>query len=66
MITVTHGLPVKRTPDAKMGVNARNFEPAAIAKARIRHFDGATSWKYVDRRLDDGRLLLVRQPRVHG
>jgi hypothetical protein len=29
-------------------VNAVNFEPAALAGARIRHLDGAASWKYLD------------------
>jgi len=29
------------------GVNARNFEPAALGPVRIRLLDGADSWKYV-------------------
>ena len=31
-----------------MGVNARNFEPAALTSARIRLLDGADTWKYLD------------------
>jgi len=30
-----------------MGVNARNVEPADIAKARGRRFDGASSWRFL-------------------
>ena len=29
------------------GVNARNFEPAALGDVKIRLLDGADSWKYV-------------------
>lgn len=38
----------KRTPNSPIGVNARNFDPAVIAKARVRRFDGAKTWKYLD------------------
>jgi hypothetical protein len=31
-----------------MGVNARNFEPAALGSVRIRLLDGADTWKYLD------------------
>jgi len=31
-----------------MGVNARNFEPGAVASVRIRLLDGASTWKYLD------------------
>jgi hypothetical protein len=31
-----------------MGVNARNFEPAALESVRIRLLDGADTWKYLD------------------
>lgn len=34
-------------PDTWTGVNARNFEPAALGPVRIRLFDGADSWKVV-------------------
>ena len=34
--------------DGWIGVNARNFEPGAIAGVRIRRLDGASSWKYLD------------------
>jgi hypothetical protein len=31
-----------------MGVNARMFEPSALENVRVRLFDGAKSWKYID------------------
>ena len=32
----------------RMGVNARNLAPAAIAGVRVRNFDGATTCKFLD------------------
>ncbi len=32
----------------RMGVNARLFENIDISKIRIRHFDGADTWKFLD------------------
>ena len=32
----------------RMGVNARNFEPSAIEGVRVRHLDGASTWKFLD------------------
>jgi hypothetical protein len=46
--TVTHWLPLAPKPDAKFALNARTLEPAAIAGLRVRHFDGAHTWAYVD------------------
>lgn len=34
--------------DAKMGVNIRNFKPEDVGNFRIRLFDGADTWKFVD------------------
>lgn len=45
---VLHHERAKPTPDGMIGVNARNFDPAAIAGARIRRLDGAKTWKYLD------------------
>jgi hypothetical protein len=45
---VTHWLPVSVKHDSKMGVNARNFEPAEIKSIRVRRLDGASTWKYLD------------------
>lgn len=44
----THVCPASPKPDSKIEVNARLFEPAALGPFRIRHFDGAASWKYLD------------------
>jgi hypothetical protein len=43
---VTHWLP--RDQRDEMGVNARLIEPEVVARARVRHLDGATTWKYLD------------------
>ncbi len=32
----------------RMGVNARLFDPAEIEGVRIRHFDGADTWTFLD------------------
>lgn len=32
----------------RMGINARLFTNVEIDKIRIRHFDGANSWKFID------------------
>ena len=32
----------------RMGVNFRNFDPAVVASIRVRRFDGADTWKYLD------------------
>ena len=37
-----------RPSSHRIGVNARNLDPALIASVRIRRLDGAVSWKYLD------------------
>ena len=44
----THWEPLESKPDAKMGVNARNMPPSEIEGVRVRHFDGADTWTYLD------------------
>ena len=44
---VTHWEAVDKTHD-RTGVNARLMTPEVLAHARLRHFDGANSWKYLD------------------
>ena len=44
----THVLPTDRKPDSSIEVNLRLFEPAAVGGYRLRHFDGAVTWKYFD------------------
>lgn len=38
----------QKRPDGRIDVNARNFEPSVIARARVRRLDGASTWKYLD------------------
>ncbi|HTU62828.1 MAG TPA: hypothetical protein VMF89_30415, partial [Polyangiales bacterium] len=45
---ITHHQRTLKTATSTVGVNARLFEPAVIAKARVRKLDGADSWKYLD------------------
>jgi hypothetical protein len=33
---------------ARVGVNARNLDPGTLKSVRIRHLDGALTWKYLD------------------
>lgn len=39
---------IAKPASGRTGVNARNFDPAVIAGLRIRHFDGAKTWRYLD------------------
>jgi len=45
---VTHGQPLQPGPGSRMGVNARMFDPEQIGPVRIRRFDGASTWRYLD------------------
>lgn len=45
---VTHYTHRKKSSWATVGVNASNFEPSLIKGARIRHLDGAATWKLLD------------------
>jgi hypothetical protein len=44
---VSHWSPVDPTRD-RMGVNARLMPPEILAKARVRHLDGADTEQYLD------------------
>ena len=44
---VTHWLPTERGK-ARMGINFRNFDPKIIEATRVRRFDGAETWKFLD------------------
>ncbi|HSN18506.1 MAG TPA: GFA family protein [Gammaproteobacteria bacterium] len=35
-------------PQDRMGVNARMLPPELLAQARVRRFDGADTWKFLD------------------
>lgn len=45
---ITHWEPTKGSPARHMGVNARNMDPGLLKGVRLRHFDGADTWKYLD------------------
>ena len=45
---VTHWEPLQRTPGAKHGVNLETSYPELIASVRVRRFDGAVTWKFID------------------
>lgn len=44
----THWLPMDPNPDARHGVNLRNFEPALLEPVAVRRFDGADTWTFLD------------------
>lgn len=44
---VTHWAPVD-TGGNRMGINARLLDPAVLARAHIRHLDGAVTEQYLD------------------
>jgi hypothetical protein len=45
---VTHWEPIKRSGSSRLGINARNLDPGTLARIRVRHLDGAATWKYLD------------------
>lgn len=45
---VTHWYPLAAQPGQRHGVNLRNFNPALLDGLKLRHFDGAESWTYLD------------------
>jgi hypothetical protein len=44
----THVEPTSPTPESELEVNLRIFEPAVLGQFRVRFFDGANTWKYLD------------------
>ncbi|WP_428774382.1 GFA family protein [Vibrio sp.] len=45
---VTHYSSTQSGPDARIAVNYRMFDRAVVPQMRLRHFDGADSWRYLD------------------
>lgn len=45
---ITHYTHRKKSSWETVGVNANNFDPSLIQHARVRHLDGASSWKFLD------------------
>lgn len=46
--SVTHWEPLGDTAGAKHGVNLNNFDPALLDGVRVRRFDGAQTWEFLD------------------
>ncbi|GAB1268265.1 GFA family protein [Aurantivibrio infirmus] len=44
----THWEPLEIKSDSIFGVNTRNFERDVVKGIRVRHFDGADTWKFLD------------------
>ena len=44
----THWEPINAEPGVRHGVNLRNFDPALLETAKIRRFDGADTWQFLD------------------
>jgi hypothetical protein len=44
----THYESVDKDPDSRFAINARCVAPEDLASLRVRHFDGASTWKYLD------------------
>ena len=42
------GGPLKPEPGARHGVNLRNFDPKILESVKIRRFDGADTWQFLD------------------
>ena len=45
---VTHWEPISAGPGTKHGVHLGNFDPKLIASVRVRKFDGAETWQFLD------------------
>lgn len=45
---LTHYESVQKSADSRIAINARMMSPKEIVGARIRTFDGADSWAYID------------------
>ena len=45
---LTHYESVHKSHDSRIAVNARMMPPADIAGVKVRTFDGADTWKYLD------------------
>ncbi|WP_127997195.1 GFA family protein [Piscinibacter defluvii] len=44
----THWEPLAPKPGQKHGVNLRNFDPELVQSVRVRKFDGADTWTFID------------------
>jgi hypothetical protein len=61
---VTHWEPLESKPGAKHGVNLGNFAPKLIASVRVRRFDGADTWQFIDEESDHWAAMSAVPPEV--
>jgi hypothetical protein len=45
---VTHWEEARKSTSGRVGINVRNFDPGLWKTIRVRHLDGALTWKYLD------------------
>ena len=45
---VTHWEPLNPETDSRFAINARLLVPSAIVDVKVRRFEGADSWRYLD------------------
>ena len=45
---VTHWEPVNGVSGARHGVNLNNFDPRLQESVKVRHFDGANTWTFIN------------------
>ena len=45
---VTHWENIDAAVASRVGVNTRNFDPATMLGVKVRRFDGAETWTYID------------------
>jgi len=44
----THWEPIDGELGARHGVNLNNFDPRLLESVKVRHFDGADTWTFID------------------
>jgi len=45
---LTHWQETRNPAAGRVGINARNLAPHILKSVRVRHLDGAATWKYLD------------------
>lgn len=45
---ITHWEPLDASLHPNQGINLNNFEPALLEQVRVRRFDGADTWQFID------------------
>jgi hypothetical protein len=45
---ITHYEAVDKNADSRFAINVRCLPPEDVAPLKVRHFDGADTWKYLD------------------